>query len=124
MARRHYWIAGTLITLAGFVALGAYLVRPDPPKSGVIWANVERIEIGMTQAEVEAVVGRPPQTWTRGPTPISENSPAGYHTVLLWSDTECDILVYLDAHGRVIGREGVGGARPSWFDRLRRRLGL
>jgi hypothetical protein len=85
---------------------------------------VGRIEIGMTQPEVEAVIGRPPQTWWRGPDPLTDNSPPDYHTVLLWSDTECDILVYLDRDGRGIGREGVGGRPPSWYDRVRQRLGL
>jgi hypothetical protein len=78
----------------------------------------------MTETEVEAVVGRPPQTWWRGPDPITDNSPPGYHTVLMWSDRECDILVYLNQDRRVIGREGVGGQQESWYDRLRRLAGL
>jgi hypothetical protein len=85
---------------------------------------VERITPGMTRPEVEAVIGRPPQTWWRGPQPITDNSPAVYHAVLMWSDTELDILVYLDTAGRVIGREGVGGPPPSWYDRVRQRLRL
>jgi hypothetical protein len=124
---RGYWIAGVLVGLACVVALFAYLSRPEPPGPGVTWANVERIKVGMTQSEVEAVVGRPPQTWSRGPIPLTDRSPPQYDRVLLWSDMECDILVYLDRDGRVIGREGVGsvGSRPpAWYDRLRKRVGL
>jgi uncharacterized protein YuzE len=127
MRRRKYWISGAVIALAGFVALCVYLSRPYPPGPGVTWANVERIEVGMTQTEVETVVGRPPQTWSPGSISVTANSPPGYHAVLLWSDMECDILVYLDENGRVIGREGVGSAgstQSAWYRRLRQRLGV
>jgi hypothetical protein len=120
------WLPG-IAALAGLAALCAYLSRPGPPGGGVTWANVERIEVGMTQPQVEAVVGRPAQTRWRGPLPITDNSPPGYHVVLLWSDMECDILVYLDRDGRVISREGVGSGGsgpPAWYDRLRKRVGL
>jgi hypothetical protein len=46
---------------------------------------------------------------------------------LLWSDMECDILVYLDANRRVIAREGigsVGSTPPTWYHRLQKRVGL
>lgn len=125
---QRYWLIAIAIALAGSAAaLCTYLSRPDPPGPGVTWANVERIDVGMTQPEVEAVVGRPPQASSRGPMPISNNSPPGYHVVLLWSDMECDILVYLDLDGRVISREGVGSGGsgpPTWYDRLRKRVGL
>ena len=121
------WIAGLVISVVCFVALCAYLGRPEPPGPGVTWANVERIRVGMTQPEVEAIVGRPPQTYWRGPMPLSDNSPPAYHRALLWSDMECDILVYLDRDGRVIAHEGVGSVGtkpPTWWDRLRKRIGL
>jgi hypothetical protein len=78
----------------------------------------------MTQPEVEAIIGRPPQARWRGPIPFTDNSPPEVHTMLMRSDMECDILVYLDRDGRVIDREGVGGRAPAWYDRLRQRLGL
>jgi hypothetical protein len=123
MCGRKYWITGAVISLAGIV-LCAFLSRPEPPGPGVTWANVKRIKVGMTQPEVEAVVGRPPQSWSRGPQPLTGNSPPGYHRALLWSDMECDILVYLDRQGRVVGREGVRSTPPTWYDRLRKRVGL
>jgi hypothetical protein len=113
-----------MLTLAGLAAVGAYLGRPYPLGPGVCWANVDRIAVGMTAQEVQAIVGRPPQSWWRGPKPITDHSPPGYHKMLMWSDQECDILVYLDRNGRVMACEGVGGQRPSWFDRICHRLGL
>jgi hypothetical protein len=110
MGRRSCWISGG-VALAVLVAC-------------VTWANVMRIEVGMTQPEVEAVVGCQPQAWSPGPVPIGWNPPPGYRKVLLWSDAECYLLVYLDRDGRVIGRDGVRGWPPSWYDRLRPRLGL
>ena len=40
----------------------------------------------------------------------AHSSPPGFDKVLMWSGMECDILVYLDRDGWVIGREGVGVA--------------
>jgi len=122
MRRRTYLIAGVMVALAGYVTGYVYFSRPGP---GVTWANVERIQVGMTQPEVEAVVGWPPQTsWGCRNCPITDNSPPEFDTVLLWSDMECDILVYLNEDGRVVAREGVGSKPPTWHQRLRKRMGL
>jgi len=45
-------------------------------------------------------------------------------TTLMWSGDECDIWVFLDGDGRVIGRQGMGEFPPSWLGRIRNRLGL
>ena len=79
---RVYW------TVAGFVLLGlaalcAYLGRPFPPEPGIRWENVERIQIGMTRAEVEEVIGLRTYSETGGPDSITKNSPPGFHKVLL-----------------------------------------
>ena len=123
MRMRHYWLTGLVVALVAFVSSCPYLVRSYPEEPGVRWANVRRIEVGMTQAEVEVITGRPPQTRWCGSEPITDNSPPRYQMGLMWSDTECDILVYLDRNGRVIGREGVGGRAQSWYSRLRKGLG-
>ncbi len=56
-------------TLAGLVALlaasGFLLLRPDP-SSQIMEANVQRIHCGMSQPEVEAILG-PPGDYTTGP---------------------------------------------------------
>lgn len=124
MRRQTYWLFGTAIALAGLVVICACLIRPAPSRPGVTWANVKRIEVGMTQAQVEAIVGGPSPGWSYGPDPITDNSPPDYHAVMLWSATECDILVYFDRDGRVISREGVGSNGSGWLGWLRARIGL
>ena len=125
MRRRNLRLLGVVI-LVGLVALCAYLARPYPPVSGVSYANVERIKPGMSRAEVIAILGIEPQQELHGREgQITPNTLPEYHKALMWSDAECDIWVYLDREGKVIAREGVGGrGSPTWFDRLRRRLGV
>jgi hypothetical protein len=123
LRRRSVLLPASAVTLALGVAC-AYLGRPYPPGPGVRYANVERIELGMTRPEVEAIIGLPAQHQVGGDSgQFTPNAPADYHTALMWSDAECDIWVFLDRDGRVISREGVGGRPPSWLDRLQQRLG-
>jgi hypothetical protein len=110
--------AGACLGATGLVLVGA--ARPQP---GVSWRNVARIRAGMSQREVEAILGSPPQASTRGPMPVSEASPADFHTALLWSAAELDIIVYLDRQDRVISREGVGSPPHSLRGRVRAWLG-
>jgi len=125
MRMKWRWIvAGTIAPIAGIVALCAWLSRPLPPGPGVTFANVERIEIGMPLHEVETILGGPTHATASGPQQITDNSPQDHHVVLLWSDMECDILVYLDRDGRVIAREIGGGKKPNWYDRMRKRVGF
>ena len=120
MMRRMRWSVFGAIGLAGLTLVCAYLSRPYP-EPGVRWENIGRIEVGMTVAEVEAVIGCPPQSvWAGDPI---ERGPPGTHASLMWSDVECDIWVFVDREGWVIGREGVG-RRPPWYERLRQWLGL
>ena len=101
-----------------------YLLR-SPANAKRLLASVERIKAGMTQREVETILGTPPQhSWRGLEGQVTANTPLYYHKALMWSGTECDILVYLDDAGIVIDREGVGGPPPSWLDRLRKRLGV
>jgi len=68
------------------------------------------------------MIGSTPLTvW---PDEAIERGPPGTYFALLWSGAECDIWVYVDRDGRVVGREGIGGRPPAWYDRLRQRLGV
>jgi hypothetical protein len=115
-------IAAGVVGLSGLVLVAAYLGCPDPPGPGIRWANVDRIAEGMSRAEAVAVIGFPPQTEWRGD-PVDLGPPAT-QTSLMWSDVECDIWVFLDSDDRVVGRLGVGRPPPSWFGRIRSRLGI
>ena len=122
--RKRYAIPA-LVSLAALAGLLGYLARPDPPGPGVTWANAARIEIGMTEAEVVAIVGRlPPRLKYGGPDMIHENESPDSAWILFWSDNECDILVYIDRNHRVVDVRVNGPPAPTWLARARRRLGL
>ena len=120
MTRRQ--LVGQTVGLLGLVLVATYLGRPYPPGSGVHWSTLGRIDNGMSRAEAVAVIGLPPQSEQPGH-PVEFGPPAA-RTTLAWSGDECDSWVFLDGDGRVIGRQGVGPFPPSWFGRIRARLGL
>jgi hypothetical protein len=121
MSHKRY-TAIQAVGLIGLVLVAAYLGRPYPPGSGVHWANLDRITDGMSRAEAVAMIGRPPQT--EQPGDPSGHGPPTTRTTLKWSGDECDIWVFLDGDGRVIGRQGIGSFPPSWLERIQARLGL
>jgi len=82
---------------------------------------LDRITDGMTRAEAIAVIGPEPQS--ERPGDAAGLGPPATRTSLMWSGEECEVRVILDGNGRVIGRQGVGSIPPSWFGRLRARLG-
>jgi hypothetical protein len=120
--KRNWRVVVEVIGLVGLVLVALYLGRQYPPGSGIHWSNLERIDNGMSRAEAVAMIGFPPQTEWPGD-PIGLGPPAT-QTTLMWSGDECDIWVFLDGNDRVIGRQGIGNFPPSWFDRIRNRLGL
>lgn len=99
-----------MMAVAVWLVARPALVTPVPvtPAPEVSWLNLKQIHAGMSQQEVVAILGRPPQASMGGPQPITDSSPTNFDTVLLWSDTDLDILVYLDKVGRVISCEGNG----------------
>ena len=123
--RKRYAIPVVLLLAAIGAGVG-YLGRPDSPGPGVTWANAARIEIGMTEAEVVAIVGVISQGALsyHGPDMIHENESPEAAWVQLWSDSECDILVYIDRNRRVVDVRVNGPPAPTWLDRVRKRLGL
>jgi hypothetical protein len=120
--KRNWRIIVEVIGLLGLVLVALYLGRPYPPGSGIHWSNLFRIDEGMSRAEAVAMIGLTPQLEQRGDP--SGLGPPATHRTLMWSGDECDIWVFLDSNDRVIGRQGVGNFPPSWFGRIRNRLGL
>jgi hypothetical protein len=121
MMRKRYIVAEA-VCLSGLLLAATYLGRPYPPGSGVHWSNLDRIDNGMSRAEAVAMIGYAPQNEQPGD-PVGLGPPAT-RTTLMWSGEECDVWVFLDGDGRVIGRQGVGSFPPSWLGRIRNRLGL
>src|SRR5262249_28973773 len=85
-------------------AVVALWPRPTPP--GASWANVERVENGMTRAEVEAIIG-PPGDYRAGPT---NYEPAGISRGVIieaderlyaWAFDDYFLTARYDASGRL-----------------------
>jgi hypothetical protein len=123
--RRLLWClgAGVLLLLAGFALFVVVRVLPDR----ITPENCDRIEVGMTQGEVEAILGRPADLdnlWAAKPLPKSS----------IWAGEQWTIMVEFDASGRVLARAceegGEGELRElfglpelTFWQKLRRSLG-
>jgi hypothetical protein len=110
----------TAPALAGLAGLWWW----DPP--GVTLARFNRIEEGMTQNDVELLLGVPPGDFSPGGVnwEILHNGLRGInHTSRLWCDEECAIRIDFDEHGRVARKSWVD-RRGSVLDRVRRWVGL
>ena len=123
--RKRYAIPA-LVLLAAFAGLLTFLGRPDPPGPGVTWANAARIEVGMTEAELLALIGGRPVIIPplRSGAFVDDPPADALTTLMFWSDSECDVLVYIDRNHRVVDVRVNGPPAPTWPDRARKRLGL
>src|SRR4051794_40059365 len=87
--RRLAWVGVALCLVA--LALGVTVRLLEPPP-GVTEANVRRIRLGMTLAEVEAVLGQPPDSCE------AETEEVWSAT---WSGEEGDVDVTFDEKDRI-----------------------
>lgn len=70
MRKRLPWLAVAVVVAGAAGYLAWSHSRPaafTPTPSGVTRANFERIEVGMTEAEVERILGGPPGVYTNRP---------------------------------------------------------
>jgi hypothetical protein len=125
--RRVVWIgvavAGVLLT--GFPA--ALVLYPAPD----LQTLAERVEVGMTESEVQAVFGRPPDLhvderarpgyWTVG---VEGKGSVAVASVALWSDDRASAQVLFGPDGRVIKKDAGPSHPPSWLRRAAQLLGL
>jgi hypothetical protein len=130
--RRLLWClgAGAFLLLAGFAIFLVVHVLPDR----IIPENCERIEVGMTEEQVEALLGGPPE--------IEFGRGTGHRAALFGPDAECELLwtgggwaifVQLDGRRWVLAtvcaeqgrevREMYDLPAPTFWDKLRRSLG-
>jgi hypothetical protein len=121
---RHKW---KLLALAGLVLLAGVtaLVLWPPPSSRVTRENSDRIKQGMTQAEVEAILG-PPGDYTTGPMlvdlgggyePVNDAYPGldrnlGSGMSVWRSDAGCVVVAY-SVSGEVLFSQSVEGKRRA-----------
>ena len=69
--KKKWWII-TTACLVVCVGLGFAIPAMLPPRSGVSKENFDRLEVGMTHAQVETIMGKPPANTIDG-TVIWEN---------------------------------------------------
>jgi hypothetical protein len=92
------------------------------PRTAITPENYEKIQAGMTLAEVEAILGGPARDETAGPprTAMIQSVRPDRE----WNSDRVSIWVYLDAEGRVRECRAIPVPAESGLDRLRRWLGL
>ena len=111
--RALFVIAGlTLAMISGFV--GLLFLLPDPPVSTARFAKVQK---GMTQAEVEELLGGPPGDYQTGRGSgmfvIDFLSP-GDSVSKEWTGDDGVALVAFDRSGRVVTCQFFESARRDW----------
>src|SRR5262249_5340591 len=104
--------------------LGYFLLAPHHSRQ----AQLRRIRVGMSEAEVEGILGCPCGDYTRGPVPApSENRiNQGPAYLCLWYFDDCTIMVQFDNGGSVVGRWREEPIRPppTFTEGVRAYLGL
>jgi hypothetical protein len=110
---------------AGLAVALYFLVRPPAPKHNFDRTSFEKINKGMTLAEVEAILGGPPGDYTTRPT-ISECDVGWGPGEKEWVSDEGAISVWFDPEGRILG----ASFSPvflrtdlTWLERLQMWLG-
>jgi hypothetical protein len=125
---RKRWVGWGLVGLL----LAAMTLAFWPLSPGITRANCERIQEGMTLAEVESILGGPPRSDVpNNPdvrTFIGLNlalaSGPGGPEVKMWFGGSLGIAVTFDANQRVTRKERFQLPEPGFLDRLRDWLGL
>src|SRR5262245_5252216 len=129
--RRHWWLVTLAVLLLGFTALWSLYTVATRPGRFINRDALERIEIGMTAKEVEAILGSPPGDHT-----VFKRVPAvdARGEVFLWTyptasgqtwASDEGVLFVLIQDDKVVRREfepSVGASRRDFLDVLGRLL--
>jgi hypothetical protein len=120
-----------LLAVAGAILLWQFLA-PAAPDRGLAHCNYTLVRVGMSQAEVEALLGGPPGNYGRyadGETGMTMEGYAGRPpgaAERIWCDDAHRFEVYFDAKGRVVGHHRRSSywqsPREGFFDMLRREI--
>jgi hypothetical protein len=111
--------------LAACVCLTLAVLAMLPPRPGVTRANFERIQDGMTRAEVEKMLGgQGPDSPLLGPLDMNMKT-SGPVTELLWvhPDRTTFVAVDFDGDNRVV-RKYWEESPPTFLEKLKRLLRL
>lgn len=127
--KRWIWIGVAVFT----VVLGFWLwSKPFGPR--LLVENYPKVQMGMSQAEVEELLGGPPGNYGRyagGSTMMTEEgymSPPG-SVERIWCDDNNRFEIYFDAQNQVVGHHKRAGYKQesplsALLDELRRMLGF
>jgi hypothetical protein len=124
--KRMLGLVGVAAGLIAFVGWRAF--APPPPRINL--DSFARIQPGMTQAEVEAILGVPPGDYAaagsvRPTLGVNPNElPAGARREDWWAE-EAAVAVWFGQDGRVVNATAASWTTDSpWLERVRRWLGL
>lgn len=124
-----------VIVVAATGVLVAVWLRPEPVASQ---ARCERVRLGMTQAEVEVLLGGPPGEYQTGPVHYCLDSIVRCKTVHrpgswpgeqfyrqeLWESDHGGLTVYFGEENEVVGYEYMPSSDLALLDKFRRWLGI
>jgi hypothetical protein len=123
MQRRLVWMGAVACTaLAGLAVGGRITAGPHP----VNQENFERIRVGMTRAEVEAILRCPPGDYATVEY-IPEFCGFTLAGATRWISNDGEVRIWFDQHGRVERAhyfELIVRSRPSLLERIQAWLGL
>jgi hypothetical protein len=111
------------VLLAGFLA--ASYPRPAAKGSGITKANFDLIVEGMTQEEVEKILGCPPGVYTNGDAISSTSSGMAiqFNRHELWFGYGGAIFVEFSSEGEKVVDKGYADTllfpKPTWLDRIK-----
>jgi hypothetical protein len=99
-----------LVAIIFSAAFAVWLIIPGGP---ITKANCDRIQTGMTEREVEAILRGPATETLQWPDEVDEA------LIKHWGASDASILVYFDANGLVFHKQfGVIAPRPIWWQIL------
>ncbi len=116
-----------LFAIVSVSVLGVGLIKPVPPGGPLLDGTLERVRVGMAQAEVEAVVGPPRDAWNGSRFSISGElyRRRGYQS---WIGRDSELLALYDQSGVVTDVQVVAAFSsrkpPNWVDRILTRIGF
>jgi hypothetical protein len=127
MRRKRLFLGVAAWACVGLAAVWFVWLRTPTP--GITSANLRRIEMGMTQQQVEDILGGPPMHRVEYPVigvggrPSRARPQEGH--LDRWCGDELSIDVLFDGQGRVLRRNGSvlePPREPTVFDRLREQI--
>jgi hypothetical protein len=121
MKRRWLLWLGCFPFVVCFALLGLQLLPPVP---GVTLGNYERIQVGMTQQEVETILGRPADRDADARAVVNNALWREEFKALAWRSGEAaEVWVLFHENGTVYEKCTIGMDPPQTFlDQWRRRL--